>query len=49
MAVQLARIAFIVALNAAVTSVVFLLVGVIVSLRLSEVQLAVGDDAIHGM
>ncbi|TVU45019.1 hypothetical protein EJB05_04488, partial [Eragrostis curvula] len=45
---QLAGIAFVVALNVVVTSIVCLLVGMLVPLRLSEEQLAAGDDAIHG-
>uniref|UniRef100_J3LSU3 Ammonium transporter AmtB-like domain-containing protein n=1 Tax=Oryza brachyantha TaxID=4533 RepID=J3LSU3_ORYBR len=44
----LAGIAFVVALNVAVTSAVCLAVRVAVPLRLSEEQLAAGDDAIHG-
>uniref|UniRef100_A0A453LTG6 Ammonium transporter AmtB-like domain-containing protein n=1 Tax=Aegilops tauschii subsp. strangulata TaxID=200361 RepID=A0A453LTG6_AEGTS len=48
MGVQLAGIGFIVALNVVVTSIVCLLVRVAVPLRLSEEQLAAGDDAIHG-
>ncbi|KAF0915155.1 hypothetical protein E2562_034072 [Oryza meyeriana var. granulata] len=46
--VQLAGIAFVVVLNVAVTSAVCLAVRVAVPLRLSEEQLAAGDDAIHG-
>ncbi|XP_066368194.1 ammonium transporter 2 member 5-like [Miscanthus floridulus] len=46
--VQVAGIAFVVALNVAVTSAVCLVVGLLVPLRLSEEQLAAGDDAIHG-
>jgi len=45
---QLAGIAFITALNVAVTSAVCLVVGLLVPLRLGEEQLAAGDDAIHG-
>ncbi|KAG2535220.1 hypothetical protein PVAP13_9NG100800 [Panicum virgatum] len=45
---QLAGIAFIAALNVAVTSAVCLVVGLLVPLRLGEEQLAAGDDAIHG-
>lgn len=45
---QLAGIAFVVALNVAVTSGVCLIVRLLVPLRLSEEQLAAGDDAIHG-
>jgi ammonium transporter, Amt family len=45
---QLAGIAFVVALNVAVTSVVCLVVRMLVPLRLTEEQLAAGDDAIHG-
>jgi ammonium transporter, Amt family len=45
---QLAGIAFVAALNVAVTSAVCLVVGLLVPLRLSEEQLAAGDDAIHG-
>jgi Amt family ammonium transporter len=46
--VQLAGITFILVLNVVVTSVVCLLVGLLVPLRLSEEQLEAGDDAIHG-
>jgi Amt family ammonium transporter len=46
--VQLAGIAFVVALNVAVTSAVCLVVGLLVPLRLSEELPAAGDDAIHG-
>ena len=45
---QLAGIAFVAALNVAVTSAVCLVVGLLVPLRLGEEQLAAGDDAIHG-
>ncbi|KAL5217425.1 hypothetical protein ABZP36_018109 [Zizania latifolia] len=45
---QLAGIAFIIALNIAVTSAVCLAVRLAVPLRLNEEQLAAGDDSIHG-
>ncbi|KQK13209.1 putative ammonium transporter 4 member 1 isoform X2 [Brachypodium distachyon] len=48
MGVQLAGIGFILALNVVVTSVVCLLVRVAVPLRLSEEELAAGDEGVHG-
>ncbi|KAM0943581.1 putative ammonium transporter, ammonium/urea transporter [Dioscorea sansibarensis] len=48
MGVQLGGIVFIVFINVFVTSVICLVVGLIVPLRLSEEELEIGDDAIHG-
>ncbi|CAD5190697.1 ammonium transporter 2 member 5-like [Musa acuminata AAA Group] len=45
---QFAGIGFIIALNVVITSVICLLIKVVVPLRLSEEELLVGDDAIHG-
>ncbi|KAI6692613.1 hypothetical protein NL676_020323 [Syzygium grande] len=48
MGLQLLGIGFIVCLNVAVTSSICLLVGLVVPLRLSEGEMQVGDEAIHG-
>ncbi|KAF9606513.1 hypothetical protein IFM89_025886 [Coptis chinensis] len=48
MGVQLAGILFIIVLNVITTSLICMLIGLIVPLRLSEEDLEVGDDAIHG-
>lgn len=48
MGMQLAGIAFIVAINVPITTVICLLIRLAVPLRLSEEALLVGDDAIHG-
>lgn len=45
---QLAGIAFIVAVNVTITSLICLLIRLVVPLRLSDEALIVGDDAIHG-
>ncbi|XP_072958046.1 ammonium transporter 2 member 5-like [Typha angustifolia] len=48
MLLQLGGIAFIVAVNVVVTSAICVLISRIVPLRLSEEDMQVGDDAIHG-
>ncbi|KAJ0982586.1 hypothetical protein J5N97_010841 [Dioscorea zingiberensis] len=48
MGIQFAGIAFIVGLNVVVTSAVCLLIRIIVPLRLSEEEMEIGDDAVHG-
>ncbi|KAJ0966363.1 hypothetical protein J5N97_027501 [Dioscorea zingiberensis] len=48
MGVQIGGIVFIVFINVFITSVICLVVGLIVPLRLSEEELEIGDDAIHG-
>ncbi|XP_042409233.1 ammonium transporter 2 member 5-like [Zingiber officinale] len=45
---QLAGIAFVLAVNVVVTSVICLLIRLLVPLRLTEEKMLVGDDAIHG-
>lgn len=46
--IQFAGILFILILNVVVTSVICVLVRLVVPLRLSEEEMLVGDDAIHG-
>ncbi|KAM0937157.1 putative ammonium transporter, blood group Rhesus C/E/D polypeptide, ammonium/urea transporter [Dioscorea sansibarensis] len=46
--IQLAGILFILILNVVITSVICVLVRLVVPLRLSEEEMLVGDDAIHG-
>ncbi|KAJ0974142.1 hypothetical protein J5N97_016107 [Dioscorea zingiberensis] len=46
--IQFAGIAFILVLNVVMTSVICLLVRLVVPLRLSEEEMLIGDDAIHG-
>ncbi|KAK2991643.1 hypothetical protein RJ640_000282 [Escallonia rubra] len=48
MAVQLVGIAFIVCLNIVTTSLICLFIKLIVPLRMSEEELDIGDDAVHG-
>ncbi|KAI8026540.1 Ammonium transporter 3 member 1 [Camellia lanceoleosa] len=48
MAVQLAGIAFIVCLNIVSTSLICLFIKLIVPLRMSDEELKIGDDEIHG-
>ncbi|ONK65087.1 uncharacterized protein A4U43_C07F33470 [Asparagus officinalis] len=48
MGMQLAGIAFIVVINVIITSIVCNLIKLIVPLRLSEEDMNIGDDAIHG-
>lgn len=48
MMVQLLGIVFVILLNVTTTSIVCLLVRIIVPLRLSEDDLQVGDEAVHG-
>ncbi|KAJ1385534.1 Blood group Rhesus C/E/D polypeptide [Sesbania bispinosa] len=48
MGVQLLGIVFVILLNVTITSIVCLLVRMIVPLRLSEDELQIGDDAVHG-
>ena len=46
--IQIAGIAFIIAINVPITTVICLLIRLVVPLRLSDDVLLVGDDAIHG-
>lgn len=46
--IQLAGIAFIVILNVVVTSAICLIIRVIVPLRLTDEEMEIGDDAVHG-
>ncbi|XP_008789839.2 ammonium transporter 2 member 5-like [Phoenix dactylifera] len=46
--IQLAGIAFIVAINVIITSLICLLIRLLVPLRLSDEAMTIGDDAIHG-
>lgn len=48
MGVQLLGIAFIVCLNIVTTSVICLFIKLIVPLRMSEEELEIGDEAVHG-
>lgn len=48
MGIQLIGILFVISLNVVVTSLVCLLVQLIVPLRMSEEEMEVGDEAIHG-
>ncbi|CAI9781220.1 unnamed protein product [Fraxinus pennsylvanica] len=48
MGIQLLGIVFIVGLNVVVTSLICLLIGLVVPLRMSEEELIGGDDAVHG-
>ena len=48
MGVQLLGIVFVVCLNLVVTSIICLLIGLVVPLRLSDQELEYGDEAIHG-
>lgn len=48
MGMQLLGICFVICLNVAVTSLICLLVGLVVPLRLSKGEMHVGDEAIHG-
>ncbi|KAI3945482.1 hypothetical protein MKW92_027196 [Papaver armeniacum] len=45
---QLVAAAFIIGLNVVVTSIICLAIRVVIPLRMSEEQLLVGDDAVHG-
>ncbi|KAK6164615.1 hypothetical protein DH2020_001479 [Rehmannia glutinosa] len=48
MGIQILGVVFIVGLNVVVTSLICLLIRLVVPLRLSEEELSVGDDAVHG-
>ncbi|CAN1320551.1 Ammonium transporter 2 member 5 [Linum perenne] len=48
MGVQLLGIVYVVYVNVVVTSIICWLIKLVVPLRLSEEELSVGDDAIHG-
>jgi len=48
MGLQLGGIVFIVVLNVVMTSLICLFIRLVVPLRLSEEDLQIGDDAIHG-
>ncbi|KAI3837943.1 hypothetical protein MKX03_037010 [Papaver bracteatum] len=45
---QIVVVAFIIGLNVVVTSIICLAIRVVIPLRMSEEQLLVGDDAVHG-
>jgi len=45
---QIVGAAFIIALNIVVTSIILFLIKLVVPLRMSEEELLIGDDAIHG-
>lgn len=48
MAKQLAGGAFIIGWNLVVTSIICVVINTVIPLRMSEEQLEIGDDAVHG-
>ncbi|XP_022744268.1 ammonium transporter 3 member 2-like [Durio zibethinus] len=48
MGIQLAAMLFVIILNIVMTSIICWLIGLIVPLRLSDEELELGDDAVHG-
>lgn len=48
MGIQLAGLAFVICLNISTTSLICWLIKAIVPLRMSEEELQIGDDAVHG-